>query len=57
MNGAVVALQPLKQILVGKNDDEGKQEIEVIAAGRKPTLGEVGFAPAYSKLLTKQNHF
>lgn len=55
MNGAVVALQPPREVLVRKDVDnevadglEQKGEVEVVAAGKKPTLGEVGFAPAYS---------
>lgn len=51
MNGAVVALQPPREVLVQKDVDEEAGEVEVVAAGKKPTLGEVGFAPAYSKSL------
>lgn len=58
MNGAVVALQPPRAVYVQKDVDqeagegyERKQDVEIVAAGKKPTLGEVGFAPAYSTSL------
>lgn len=56
VNGAVVALQPPREVQVANNvDDEAEesltktQDVEVVAAGKKPTLGELGFAPANSK--------
>lgn len=55
MNGAVVALQPAREVQVQRNvDDEAAealtktQDVEVVPSGKKPTLGELGFAPANS---------
>lgn len=63
MNGAVVALQPASYVQVPKSvDDEAadsflpeqlieKSRPELVIPSKKPTLGEMGYAPAISKYL------